>query len=151
MAGSYASLLYHIVFSTRARQSWLVSPAVRERLWEYMGGVLRNCDCAPLKIGGTADHVHVLCSIGRTQAVADAVRDLKANSSRWLREEFPEMAGFAWQEGYAAFSIGVSGIERSVRYIEGQEERHRGLGFQEELVWFLERHGIEYDPARLRE
>ena len=150
MPGSYACLLYHIVFSTRERRQ-LLSADLRPRLWDYMGGILRRHDCDPLRIGGTSDHAHVVMSIGRDKSVAAAVRDLKSNSSRWLREEFPELAAFAWQEGYAAFTIGIAGLERNTRYIQRQEEHHRKRSLQEELVAFLDRHQVAYDPERIWE
>ena len=144
MPGSYSCLLCHVVFSTKERLT-LVGPAIRERLWDYMGGILRHHRCSPIEIGGTADHVHVLMGVERDQCVADAVRDLKANSTRWLREEYPELAHFAWQNGYGAFSVGIAGLERNRQYIRTQEEHHRTRSFQEEFIAFLERHGVEYD------
>ncbi|NSW58168.1 MAG: IS200/IS605 family transposase [Armatimonadetes bacterium] len=145
MPGAYSSLHYHIVFSTKDRRPWLADAGARSRLWDYIGGILKNIGCIPLRVGGTADHVHVLCSIPRTRAVADAVRDIKANSSRWLREASPELSGFGWQEAYAIFTVGISGLERNASYIDRQEEHHRVRSFDDELAAFLRRHGIEME------
>lgn len=101
-----------------------------------------------LAIGGVADHVHLLLSLPATLSISKAMQLLKGNSSKWLRETFPELRpqGFAWQEGFGAFSIGISGVADTVRYIQIQEEHHRRKGFSEELEVFLERHGYDYKP-----
>lgn len=104
-----------------------------------------------LAIGGVADHVHVLLSLPATLSVSKAMQLLKGNSSKWLRETFPELRsqGCAWQEGFGAFSIGVSGVEDTIRYIQTQEEHHRKKSFREELEIFLKKHGYDYHPNRL--
>ena len=104
-----------------------------------------------LAIGGVADHVHLLLSLPATISVSKAMQLLKGNSSKWLRETFPELRrqGFMWQEGFGAFSIGVSGVEDTVRYIRKQEEHHRKKGFREELEVFLKKHGYDYNPELL--
>ena len=145
MPGSYSSLLCHVVFSTKDRRP-LLGAEVQKRLWDYMGGILKRHQCTPLAIGGTADHVHVLMGLDRDQCVADAVRDLKSNSTRWLHAEYPDLSGFAWQEGYGAFSVGIAGVERNKAYIHRQGEHHRTRTFQEEFLAFLNRHGVEHDP-----
>ena len=141
---SFNSCLMHCVFSTKERQP-LLSPEIRERLWPYLGGIARANDMKALAIGGVADHVHVLLSLPTTLSVAKAMQLLKGNSSKWLRETFPDLRqhNFGWQEGFGAFSIGVSGIEDTMRYIEGQEEHHRKRSFLEELETFLKKHGFD--------
>ena len=102
-----------------------------------------------LAIGGVADHVHVLLSLPATMSVAKAMQLLKGNSSKWIHETFPELRSFAWQEGYGAFSIGVSGIEETRTYIQSQEEHHRTGTYREEVIMFLQRHGLVFDDAML--
>jgi len=97
-----------------------------------------------LAVGGVEDHVHILLSIPSTLSIAKAVQLLKGNSSRWIHETFPARQSFKWQEGYGAFSIGVSGIEATRRYILGQVEHHRRMSFQEELNTVLQKHGISF-------
>ncbi len=97
-----------------------------------------------LGVGGVEDHVHILLSIPSTLSVANAVQLLKGNSSKWIHDTFKEHGNFEWQEGYGAFSIGVSGVEDTIKYIEGQREHHRILTFREELEIFLKKHGMEY-------
>jgi putative transposase len=145
---SFHSLLVHVVFSTKDREPFL-SREIRARLWPYLGGVASANDMRALSVGGIFDHVHLLLSMPATLAVAKAIQLLKGNSSKWLHETFPETRNSSWQEGYAAFSIGVSGIEDTVRYIETQEEHHRIRGFREELESFLVRHGLEFEHSML--
>ena len=90
-----------------------------------------------LAIDGVADHVHILLSQPATMSVAKAMQLLKGNSSKWIHETFPKLRSFAWQEGYAAFSIGVSGIEETRAYIRNQEEHHRARTYREEVIAFL--------------
>jgi putative transposase len=90
------------------------------------------------------DHVHILLSIPSTLSIAKAVQLLKGNSSKWIHDSFKEHWDFEWQEGYGAFSIGVSGMEDTMKYINGQSEHHRKLTFREELALFLKKHGMEY-------
>lgn len=97
-----------------------------------------------LVIGGVEDHVHLLMSIPPTLSVAKTVQLLKGNSSKWVHETFQEHRDFEWQEGYGAFSIGISGIEDTTQYIAGQAGHHRRMTFKEEVEAFLKKHGMEY-------
>ncbi len=146
MAHSFNSCLMHCVFSTKERRPHLTA-AIRERLWPYLGGIARQNEMKALAVGGVDDHVHLLLSLPTTLSVAKAMQLMKGNSSKWLRETFPELRvnEFAWQEGFGAFSIGVSGVEDTVRYIRTQEEHHRKKDFREEMAGFLKRHGWKSD------
>ncbi len=97
-----------------------------------------------LVVGGVENHVHILLSIPSMLSVAKSIQLLKGNSSKWIHETFQEHRAFEWQEGYGAFSIGVSGIEDTTKYVQGQAEHHRKMTFQEELETFLKKHGMEY-------
>lgn len=145
MSHSYVSALFHCVFSTKQRRK-IITPDLRERLWPYIGGIARENGMKALAVGGVEDHVHLLLSIPSTLAIAKAMQLIKGGSSKWIHDTFPELQAFAWQEGYGAFSIGVSQTELTVKYIHGQVEHHRVKTFQEEFLAFLEKHGIEYDP-----
>jgi len=147
---SFNSCLMHCVFSTKERRPFLTT-VIRERLWPYLGGIARENGMKALAIGGVADHVHLLLSLPTTLSVAKAMQLLKGNSSKWLRETFPELRaqGFAWQEGFGSFSIGVSGVDETIRYIQTQEEHHRRRNFREELEMFLKKHGYAYDAKML--
>ena len=148
MAHSYSSTLIHYVFSTKERRN-TISSELRQRLWPYLGGVAREHGMKALAVGGTENHAHALISLPSTLTVAKAIQLVKGSSSKWIHETFPTHATFAWQEGYAAFSIGVSGVSETIAYINSQEEHHRTRTFEEELKGFLARHDIEYDERHV--
>jgi REP element-mobilizing transposase RayT len=133
----------HCVFATKDRRP-LIKPSLQERLWPYLGGIARENKMRTLIVGGVEDHVHVLLSIPSTLSIAKGVQLLKGNSSKWIHETFKDQLDFEWQEGYGAFSIGVSGIEDTTKYIQTQAEHHRKMTFKEELEVFLRKHGMEY-------
>jgi REP element-mobilizing transposase RayT len=148
MPQSFASLHCHLVFSTKNRVP-LITPPLQPRLFAYCGGILRETGCALVAAGGTPDHVHLLVSLGREVAVAEAVRLVKANSSKWVHETFPDQHAFAWQAGYGAFAVSYSRLGPVKDYLARQAEHHRKKTFQEEFVAFLRRHGIEFDERHL--
>jgi putative transposase len=141
---SYACLYYHLIFSTKERRP-LLSAALRPRLYDYMGSIIRNDQGILVAAGGTADHVHLLASISKDRSVSVSLRDVKAYSSRWIHETFPDLQEFAWQSGYGAFTVGHSGLDKVKSYVRNQAAHHRTLTFQEEFVTFLERYGVPYD------
>jgi len=150
MPQSYTQLLYHIVYSTKDRQPWLTAP-VRERLYPYLGGAIRSEGGVELCIGGVDDHVHILARLRQDKAVSAVIGAIKANSSGWIHREFPDLAQFAWQAGYGAFTVSKSQEGRVRTYIEGQEEHHRSKSFKVELIGLLDGHEIEYDERYLWE
>jgi REP-associated tyrosine transposase len=140
---SFTSCLFHCVWSTKNREP-LLSPDLRDRLWPYLGGIARENKIKALAIGGAADHVHILISLPATLSMSKAIQLLKGNFSKWIRETFPKMHSFAWQEGYGAFSVGISGVDATVAYIRKQPEHHRRRTFHEEFATMLRKHGFEY-------
>jgi putative transposase len=148
MANTYTSLHYHLVFSTKNRQPFLVE-AIRDRVFAYLGGIARKNGINALEIGGVADHVHLLLSIPAPLPVSKAVQLLKGGSSHWLKETFPNMNDFARQDGYAAFTVGQSQLDDIRAYIRSQPEHHRTKTFAEEYRAFLIRHHIQYDEHYL--
>jgi REP element-mobilizing transposase RayT len=148
MPQSFTCLHYHVVFSTKNRLPTITAD-LQPRLDAYFGGILRSEKSVLLAAGGTTDHVHLLCSLSKELAVVDALRLLKANSSKWIHETFPEHRAFAWQAGYGAFAVSYSHLDNVKRYIAGQAEHHRRWTFQEELVAFLRKHHIEFKEQYL--
>ena len=144
MPHTFACLLVHVVFSTKDRAPDL-PPELATRLFPYMGGIVRECKGTALIVNGPADHVHLLLSIPATVSVADLLRVLKTNSSRWVHEQFPERKGFGWQTGYGAFTVSGSRLNDVRNYIASQEAHHRKVSFQEEFLTLLRKHGLEYD------
>jgi REP element-mobilizing transposase RayT len=129
MANIYTSLQYHVVFSTKNRQPFLGKP-IRERLFAYLGGIARENAMNALQIGGMADHVHLLLSIPASLPLSKAVQLVKGGSSHWLKATFPNMVDFAWQDGYAAFTVSQSQLDDVRAYIGSQpehEERKRSV------------------------
>jgi REP element-mobilizing transposase RayT len=147
MPSTHLSLHYHVVFSTKDRRP-LIAPEWRDRLPAYIGGVVRNLDGVAESVGGVGDHVHLLLGLRATHCLSDLVRDLKSVSSRWVHEEI-HLAGFAWQEGYGAFTVSASQRETVGDYIARQEEHHRQRTFQEEYVALLRRSGVDFDERYL--
>ena len=147
MSHTYYSLMFHCVFATKNRRI-LVPADLKQKLWPYMAGIARENKFKALAAGGTSDHAHVLFSLPTTMAVAKAVQLIKGGSSKWINDHFKRRS-FAWQDGYSAFTIGVSQLENTIRYIDRQEEHHRKISFDDELQQMLQRHGIE--PYRGRE
>ena len=147
MAHTYCSSLFHCVFSTKGRVR-TIAPDLQERLWAYMGGIARENKMTALAVGGTEDHAHLLLSLPSSVTIAEAMRKIKGGSSRWLHEVWG-LTEFEWQEGYGAFTIGVSQVDVTVAYIAGQREHHRKRDFQAEFVAILKQHGIEYDPQHV--
>lgn len=146
---SFSSSLHHCVFATKGREPSL-RPEVRERLWPYLGGIARENCMKALAIGGVADHVHILVSLPATMSISKAMQLLKGNSSKWIHESFPAMRRFSWQEGYGAFSIGISGVDETCAYIRNQAEHHRTRTYREEVIAILQRHGLNFDQEMLR-
>ena len=149
MPQSYTSLHTHIIFGTKNRSPHL-TPDLRGRVFRYMAGIAQNEKGSLLATGGTQDHVHLLVGLHPETSVADFLRVVKTNSSKWIHETFSDQSKFAWQTGYGAFSVSRSNLDQVRAYIENQEEHHRRLSFEEEFRMLLERHGISYDPQYLQ-
>jgi len=145
---SFTRCLFHCVWSTKNREPYL-TPDLRDRLWPYLGGIAKQNQIKMLAIGGAVDHVHILLSLPATLAVAKAMQLLKGNSSKWIRETFPKMHSFAWQEGYGAFSVSISGVEPTIAYVRTQTEHHRKRSFREEFASMLRKHGLAYEESML--
>lgn len=145
---SFVSCLVHVVFSTKDRRP-LITPELEKELWPYLGGIARQNKMKALKVGGVADHVHILLTLPATMSISKAVQLIKGNSSKWIHETFSEHSSFEWQEGYGAFSISISGIDDTIAYIENQAEHHRQRSFKEELVLILKKHDLVYEDWML--
>jgi len=148
MGNSYISCWVHYVFSTKNQEKWLKSD-IREKLFPYIGGICRENNFKLIKAGGVDDHLHLLVSLPSTITIAKAIQYLKGGSSRWIHETFGNMKDFAWQEGYGAFTIGVSQIDQTKIYITNQEDHHRKKTFREEFIDLLNYHGIEFEEKYL--
>ena len=150
MPQSYVACYMHMIFSTKDRVR-AITPDWAPRLYEYIGGIVRPHGAVLLAAGGIPDHVHLSVSLGKELSVSAALRIVKANSSKWVHDTFPEKRRFAWQNGYGAFSVSQSSLDDVHGYIAGQAEHHRTQTFQEEFIAFLERYQVPYDERYIWE
>lgn len=148
MSQPYVNLLYHVVFSTRDREP-LITSQHQARLFAYLGGIVRLQGGLSLAVNGTEDHVHLLVKLRQDQKISDLVREIKTGSTEWMHRMEPEAENFYWQNGYGAFSVSASMVERVRQYIANQEAHHRKQTFKEEMIGLLKAHEIEFDEKYL--
>lgn len=144
MPQSLSSVYIHLVFSTKERRPFLRDKAIRKATHSYLGGISKTLDCAPIVTGGMEDHIHLLARFGRTITQAEWVKELKRVSNLWLQHEH-SFRDFAWQGGYADFSVSASKLEQVKRYIERQEPHHRKLSFQDEVRTLFRKNHVDWD------
>jgi REP element-mobilizing transposase RayT len=144
MPGTYSQILLHIIFSTKHRHP-SITPEISERLYPYLGGLVRAEEGTLFDVGGVEDHVHLYLRWRCDASVSDLLRTIKSRSSKWMHETFPSVTDFAWQEGYAAFSVSKSQEPAVKQYIAHQREHHAKEDFKSELERFLKAHGVQYE------
>ncbi len=149
MAQSLTRLWLHIVFSTKERRPFLRDRGVRLDMHAYLAELCRRLDCLPDRIGGTKDHVHILCLQSTTRPIAELVQKVKARSSKWIKSQGASLDSFQWQSGYGAFSVSHSRRQQVSDYIREQERHHSRLSFRDEFRMLLERNGLEFDENYL--
>jgi REP-associated tyrosine transposase len=150
MTHTFANLLTHAIFSTKDRKP-LIASELKPDLLAYMGGIVRELQGKSIAMNSMPDHVHMLLWLPPVVAVAEALRIVKTNSSRWVHQTRTRLRAFAWQTGYGAFSVSQSNAASVMNYIREQEKHHRRLAFQEEFVSFLKKHGVPYDARYIWE
>jgi putative transposase len=148
MPRTYARLCFHVVFATKHRSPWIKTELARE-LYPFVGAIVNEQGGVLLAVGGMPDHIHLLVDLRPTHSVASVVKAIKGGSSRWINEVGRTPDHFAWQEGYAAFSVSPSVLERVRTYVLNQERHHREATFQTEQKDLLEKHGIAFDETDL--
>lgn len=145
MPCTYSQLLLHIVFSTKNRQRW-ITPDIADRLYPYIGGIIREENGVLYAINGIEDHVHLYLRWRADKSISDIMRIAKSRSTKWIHETFPHLQSFAWQGGYSVFSVSKSQESAVKRYIASQHEHHKKEDFRSELERLLTAHEIEFDP-----
>ena len=142
LSHAYHNNLIHLVFSTKNREN-LIRREIEEPLRKYFVGIGHNEGFKVLACGGIENHCHLLYVLPATLRLSDSIQSLKANSSRWMREQ---MRSFQWQKGYGAFSVSESAKPRVLEYIASQREHHKKHSFEAEFVALLKKHNVDYDP-----
>jgi REP element-mobilizing transposase RayT len=148
MSQSLSKVILHAVFSTKYRAKQIL-PEYEDDLHAYIAGACRTYRSNAYRVGGTSDHIHIACSLPRTISVSKLLEEVKTSSSKWMKTKCPRCAGFAWQNGYGAFSVSQSQLGSLIRYIDNQKEHHRVTTYKEELIGFLDKYEIEYDERYL--
>ena len=144
MPQSLSKVYVHITFSTKHRKN-LIDKEIETALFEYLGGICRGLECNPVRIGGYKNHVHILCTLSRKIAQMKLLEELKKQSSKWIKKQGTQYVEFYWQDGYGIFSVNPKQVPAVVRYIENQEEHHTKTSYKEEVLYFLNRYGIDYN------
>lgn len=148
MAQSLAQVYLHSIFSTKYRQNLIISE-VEVPLYSYIGGIIKNVGGTPIEVNGMPDHIHILSTIPRTVTIAKYLEEIKKSSSKWIKTQGAAFQKFAWQGGYATFSVSSSKVEVVARYIRNQKEHHKRMTFQQEVIKFLEEYNVEYNEQYL--
>jgi len=144
MGQSLVKNYVHIVFSTKYRQPLIHMP-VEAELHSYLGGICNQLDCQVIKVGGYTDHIHILCMLSKKIALVKLMEVLKANSSKWIKTKGAAYANFYWQDGYGAFSVNPSEVDRVIAYIHNQHDHHKQNAFQDEYRAFLKKYNVQFD------
>ena len=148
MANTYSSLFYHIVFSTKHRQSF-IHQDIENRVWAYLGGIARKHKLTAIQIGGIENHVHALIMSMPSVAPSQIAQYLKGDSSKWIHGQFADLKNFAWQDGYGAFSVSKSKVGNVVEYIKNQRRHHEKVNFEDEYFQLMKLHEIDFDEKYL--
>jgi REP element-mobilizing transposase RayT len=145
MSQSLSQIYLHFVFATKHRQPFLADREFRLRTFSYLAGICKNQNCPAIRIGGVEDHVHILCRLAKTMDVATLIREIKRDSSKWVKEQQPQLEHFHWQDGYGAFSLSPGHVDDLTVYIDNQEQHHRKVSFQDELRRSCRLYRVELD------
>ena len=148
MAGTYSKIYFHLVFAVQDRMN-IIRPEIREELQKYIAGIVENKKQKLISINCMPDHTHILVGLKPDVAVSTIVRDIKANSSRFINENHWVRGMFHWQEGYGVFSCCEGDLDRIIHYIQNQEAHHRQKKFQEEYIALLHEYNVEYNNEYL--
>ena len=146
MPSTHLSLHYHIIFSTKERRRVIADPW-RDELYAYFGGIIKDMNAIPEAVGGPGDHAHVVVGLRATHMLAEVVRQMKRGSSEWIHRH--GVRKFAWQEGYAAFTVSPSQVATVKEYVANQIEHHRRKTFEEEYVELLRLSRVNFDERYL--
>jgi len=148
MSQSYVQIYVHLVFHTKDNVK-LIREDLENELYYYMGGILKSYKSIPLQIGGTSDHIHILCTLPKTMTPADLAEEIKKSSSKWVKTKGEHYRNFYWQDGYGGFSVSRTGINAVKEYILNQKKHHEKISFMDEYKTLLKAHGIIFEDRYL--
>ena len=148
MPQSLSNVYVHITFSTKKRHPF-IDDNIKEELWSYIGGICKEMECYPVRVGGHNNHVHICCLLSKKITQIKLLEEVKKASSKWIKTKGIQYSKFYWQDGYGIFSVNPSEVEKVVEYIENQHEHHKKRTFQQELLAFLKKYKMEYDERYL--
>jgi len=148
MSNTYTQLYFHVVFAVKGRNN-LISPEWKNELYKYIAGIISNKNQKLMIVNGMPNHLHILVGTKPDCNLSDLVRDIKANSSRWINEQKYVTGKFEWQNGFGAFTVSQSGIKNLINYIENQEAHHRKKSFNDEYIAFLKAYEVNFKPEYL--
>jgi len=147
MANTNSSLFYHLVFSTKNRRK-LIRQDIESRVWQYIGGISRKNGFVAIQVGGIDDHIHVLVMAPPKMEPSKIAKLIKGGSSRWIHQEFPDLATFAWQDGFSVFTVSLSIVPKVDSYIRDQRRHHSKIAFEDEYMKLLILHEIDLVDTR---
>ncbi|RRQ45939.1 IS200/IS605 family transposase [Chryseobacterium sp. SC28] len=148
MAQSLVKNYVHIIFSTKYRNDF-IDENIEYELFAYIASICKDFDSPALKIGGTENHIHILCALSRKIALMKLIQEIKAHSSKWIKTKGKRYENFFWQDGYGAFSVSQNHIFATINYIKNQKEHHQNQTFKTELINILDQYKIDYDEKYL--
>ncbi|WP_179006051.1 IS200/IS605 family transposase [Winogradskyella forsetii] len=146
MANTYTQLYFHIVFAVKGRDNHIATKW-KDELYKYITGIISNKEQKLMIINGMPNHVHLLIGTKPTCTLSDLIRDIKANSSKWINDKQLINCKFEWQSGFGAFTVSQSQVPKIVNYIKNQEEQHQSKSFKEEYIGFLNAYDIDFNSA----
>ena len=144
MAQSLCKIYLHLVFHIKSTSPQIDAEHL-ERLHSYIGQLVNATGCHVIRVGGTSDHVHIVSLLSKDETVSHLMEEVKRNSSRWIKSLSPRYGHFAWQGGYAAFSVSQSVVEKTIEYVNNQQEHHKRVSFRDEYIQFLKLYNVDYD------
>lgn len=148
MPQSFSNTLIHIVFSTKNRVNF-IDDGIEKHLFGYLGRTCNKLNCNTIIVGGYRNHIHILCSLYRPMSQSVLVKNIKANSSKWMKTQGAKYLDFYWQDGFAVFSVSQSNSNKLIKYIQNQRQHHERKSFDNEYRELLSMHNIEFDEKYL--
>lgn len=148
MANTYSQMYVQVVIVVKFREA-LIQKTWKEELYKYITGIVTNKGQKMLRINGVENHIHMLLNIQPNMALSDLIRDVKANSTKWINEQDFCKHFFRWQEGFGAFTYSISQLDNVINYIDKQEERHKTKSFKSEYLSLLKNFEVDYKEEYL--